>query len=263
MEQHGCHVIARLPAPPTWDPEAAAVGAALAAGQDRERRRIAGKPPASQRILSRRREVRQRQRRRFSNNGIRSLSGNQDNSRAAIGKVLSPPGNEQLQTQQMVQGEQLNLQNEGRIGSPSGYTVEENNYTNPLGSPKKRDNILGGKNPQLTDWGRESSDKFYSLTEESDLGSADCSFSETDESETSETGNKSPSGEHTVHKARQRKSVKSRSGLQEGSETTAPMSGRTLRWDYSGISLADTFTGGNKTPTKDKTDPEAAGRKYW
>ncbi|KAJ1190703.1 hypothetical protein NDU88_000025 [Pleurodeles waltl] len=189
---------------------------------------------------------------------IISLSGNQDNSRAAIGKVLSPPGNEQLQTQQMVQGEQLDLQNEGRIGSPSGYTVEENNYTNPLGSPKKRDNILGGKNPQLTDWGRESSDKFYSLTEESDLGSADCSFSETDESETSETGNKSPSGEHTVRKARQRKSVKSRSGLQEGSETTAPMSGRTLRWDYSGISLADTFTGGNKTPTKDKTDPEAA-----
>ncbi|KAJ1162972.1 hypothetical protein NDU88_003436 [Pleurodeles waltl] len=158
----------------------------------------------------------------------------------------------------MVQGEQLDLQNEGRIGSPSGYTVEENNYTNPLGSPKKRDNILGGKNPQLTDWGRESSDKFYSLTEESDLGSADCSFSETDESETSETGNKSPSGEHTVRKAHQRKSVKSRSGLQEGSETTAPMSGRTLRWDYSGISLADTFTGGNKTPTKDKTDPEAA-----
>ncbi|KAJ1174538.1 hypothetical protein NDU88_006359 [Pleurodeles waltl] len=189
---------------------------------------------------------------------IISLSGNQDNSRAAIGKVLSPPGNEQLQTQQMVQGEQLDLQNEGRIGSPSGYTVEENNYTNPLGSPKKRDNILGGKNPQLTDWGRESSDKFYSLTEESDLGSADCSFSETDESETSETGNKSPSGEHTVRKARQRKSVKSRSGLQEGSKTTVPMSGRTLRWDYSGISLADTFTGGNKTPTKDKTDPEAA-----
>ncbi|KAJ1175625.1 hypothetical protein NDU88_000912 [Pleurodeles waltl] len=299
-EQHGCRVIARLPAPPTWDPEAAAVGAALAAGQDQERRRIAGKPPASQRILSRRRELRQRQRRRFSNNGIRSgvqdapaanatpppknnwpgigstppdssvgnqdqcdksiisLSGNQDNSRAAIGKVLSPPGNEQLQTQQMVQGEQLDLQNEGRIGSPSGYTVEENNYTNPLGSPKKRDNILGGKNPQLTDWGRESSDKFYSLTEESDLGSADCSFSETDESETSETGNKSPSGEHTVRKARQRKSVKSRSGLQEGSETTAPMSGRTLRWDYSGISLADIFTGGNKTPIKEKTDPEAA-----
>ncbi|KAJ1148750.1 hypothetical protein NDU88_001576 [Pleurodeles waltl] len=96
------------------------------------------------------------------------------------------------------------------------------------------------------------------LRKESDLGSADCSFSETDESETSETGNKSPSGEHTVRKARQRKSVKSRSGLQEGSETTAPMSGRTLRWDYSGISLADTFTGGNQSSTKDNTDPGAA-----
>ncbi|KAJ1175081.1 hypothetical protein NDU88_000372 [Pleurodeles waltl] len=105
---------------------------------------------------------------------------------------------------------------------------------------------------------RESSDKFYSLTEESDPGSADCSFSETDESETSETGNKSPSGEHTVRKARQRKSVKSRSGLQEGSETTAPISGRTLRWDYSGISLADTFTGGNQSPIKENTDPGAA-----
>ncbi|KAJ1192636.1 hypothetical protein NDU88_001942 [Pleurodeles waltl] len=98
------------------------------------------------------------------------------------------------------------------------------------------------------------------LKEESDLGSADCSFSETDESETSETGNKSPSGEHTVRKARQRKFVKSRSGLQEGSESMAPMSGRTLRWDYLGIGLADTPTGGNQSPAKDKngSDPGAA-----
>ncbi|KAJ1130182.1 hypothetical protein NDU88_008538 [Pleurodeles waltl] len=185
---------------------------------------------------------------------------NQDISREAIGKVLSLPGNGQLQIQQMEQGEQVDLQSKGRIGSPSGHTAEENDSTNPLGSPKKRDKIMGGKNLQLTDWGRESSDKFYSLTEESDLGSADCSFSETDESETSETGNKSPSGEHTVRKARQRKFVKSRSGLQEGSENVAPMSGRTLRWDYSGIGLADTPTSGNQTPAKDKngSDPGAA-----
>ncbi|KAJ1101114.1 hypothetical protein NDU88_006187 [Pleurodeles waltl] len=102
------------------------------------------------------------------------------------------------------------------------------------------------------DWGKDSSDKFYSLTEESDLGSADGSFSETDESETSETGNKSPSGEHTVRKVRQRKFVKSRSGLQQGLESTASMSGRTLRWDYSGIGLADTPTGGNQSPANDK-----------
>ncbi|KAJ1149987.1 hypothetical protein NDU88_002785 [Pleurodeles waltl] len=137
---------------------------------------------------------------------IESPSENQDISREAIGKVLSLPGNGQLQIQQMEQGEQVDLQ------------------------------------------------------KESDLGSADCSFSETDESETSETGNKSPSGEHTVRKARQRKFVKSRSGLQEGSENMAPMSGRTLRWDYSGIGLADTPTSGNQSPAKDKngSDPGAA-----
>ncbi|KAJ1165467.1 hypothetical protein NDU88_005895 [Pleurodeles waltl] len=86
------------------------------------------------------------------------------------------------------------------------------------------------------------------LKEESDLGSADCSFSETDESETSEEGNKSPSGEFTVRKVRQRKCVKSRSGSQEGSENMASMSSRTLRWDYSGIGLADTPTVGNQGP---------------
>ncbi|KAJ1089287.1 hypothetical protein NDU88_002438 [Pleurodeles waltl] len=189
---------------------------------------------------------------------IESPSENQDISRETVGKVLSLPGNGQLQIQQTDQSEQVDHQNKGKIGSPSGYTAEENDPINPLGSPKKWDKIMGGKNLQLIDWGRDSSDKFYSLTEESDLGSADCSFSETDESETSEMGNKSPSGEHTVRKARQRKFVKSRSGLQEGSESTASMSGRTLRWDYSGIGLADTPTGGNQSPAKDKNGSDNA-----
>ncbi|KAJ1176905.1 hypothetical protein NDU88_002172 [Pleurodeles waltl] len=83
-------------------------------------------------------------------------------------------------------------------GGVQGPTAEEDDSTNLLGSPKKLDKIMVGKNPQLTDWGKDSSDKFYSLTEESDLSSADRSFSETDESETSEAGNKSPSGEFTV-----------------------------------------------------------------
>ncbi|KAJ1170689.1 hypothetical protein NDU88_002562 [Pleurodeles waltl] len=98
------------------------------------------------------------------------------------------------------------------------------------------------------------------VKEESDLGSADCSFSETDESEISETGNKSASGECTVRKARQRKSVKSRSGLQEGSESMASRNGRSLRWDYTGINLADTSTGGNQSSAKDKngSDPGPA-----
>ncbi|KAJ1141710.1 hypothetical protein NDU88_008038 [Pleurodeles waltl] len=176
----------------------------------------------------------------------------QDISRETMEKVPGLPGNGQLQIQQTDQSEQLDYQNKGKTGSSSGPIAEENDLTNPLSSPKKWDKIMGGKNPQLMDWGKDSSEKFYSLTEESDLGSADCSFSGTDESETSEAGNKSPSGELTVRKARQRKFVKSRSGLQEGSENTASMSGRTLRWDYSGIGLAETPTVGNQSPANDK-----------
>ncbi|KAJ1138832.1 hypothetical protein NDU88_005213 [Pleurodeles waltl] len=180
----------------------------------------------------------------------------QDINRETREKVLGLPGNGQLQIQQTDQSKQLDYQNKGKTGSPLGPTAEEDDSTNLSGSPKKWNKIMGGKNPQLTDWGNDSSDKFYSLTEESDLGSADCSFSETDESETSEAGNKSPSGEFTVRKVRQRKFVKSRSGSQEGSENTASMSGRTLRWDYSGIGLADTPTVGKKGPANDKNESD-------
>ncbi|KAJ1219007.1 hypothetical protein NDU88_006578 [Pleurodeles waltl] len=207
-----------------------------------------------------------------SDNPTANMSENQDISREATRKVLSLCENGQLQTQQVEQCEQADLQNKGKPVGLSGYTAEENEPANPPGSPKIRDQIMGeGKNLQLIDWGRESSDKFYSLTEESDPGSADCSFSETDESEISETGNKSASGECTVHKARQRKSVKSRSGLQEGSESMASRNGRSLRWDYTGINLADTSTGGNQSSAKDKngSDPGpaageigATGRNY-
>ncbi|KAJ1215573.1 hypothetical protein NDU88_003181 [Pleurodeles waltl] len=187
---------------------------------------------------------------------IESPSEIQDINRETREKVLGLPGNGQLQIQQTDQSEQLDYQNKGKTGSPLGPTAEEDDSTNLSGSPKKWDKIMEGKNPQLTDWGKDSSDKFYSLTEESDLGSADCSFSETDESEISEAGNKSPSGEFTVRKVRQRKFVKSCSGSQEGSENMASMSGRTLRWDYSGIGLADTPTVGNQGPANDKNESD-------
>ncbi|KAJ1096874.1 hypothetical protein NDU88_002005 [Pleurodeles waltl] len=188
---------------------------------------------------------------------IESPSEIQDSNRETREKALGLPGNGQLQIQQTDQSEQFDYQNKGKIGSPSGPTAEEDDSTICLGSPKKWDKIMGGGgNPQLTDWGKDSSDKFYSLTEESDLGSADCSFSENDASETSEAGNKSPSGEFTVRKVRQRKIVKSRSGLQEGSENTASMSGRTLRWDYSGIGLADTSIVGNQSPVNDENESD-------
>ncbi|KAJ1117787.1 hypothetical protein NDU88_005983 [Pleurodeles waltl] len=176
-----------------------------------------------------------------------------DSNRETSEKVLGLPGNGQPQTQQVDQSEQLDYQSKEETVSTSGPTAEKDDPTNPLGSPKKLDKIMG-KNPQLMDWGKDSSDKFSSLTEESDLSSADRSFSESEESETSEAGNKSPSYELTVRQFRQRKPVKTRPGSQEGFENAASMSGRTLRWDYSGIGLADTPTVGNQGPANDKNE---------
>ncbi|KAJ1092396.1 hypothetical protein NDU88_005506 [Pleurodeles waltl] len=163
----------------------------------------------------------------------------QDINRETREKGHGPPRNGQPQIQQVDQSEQWGYQSKEETISTSGPTVEKDDPTNLLGSPKKWDKSMGGKNSQLTDWVKDSSDKFYSLTEESDLSSADRSFSESDESETSEAGNKSLNCEFTVRQIRQRKSAKPRSGSQEGLENAASMSGRTLRWDYSGIGLAD------------------------
>ncbi|KAJ1101566.1 hypothetical protein NDU88_006633 [Pleurodeles waltl] len=60
----------------------------------------------------------------------------------------------------------------------------------------------------------------------------------------------------TVRQIRQRKSAKLRSDSQECHENAASMSGRTLRWDYSGISLADTRTTGNQAPANDRKESD-------
>ncbi|KAJ1213699.1 hypothetical protein NDU88_001331 [Pleurodeles waltl] len=61
------------------------------------------------------------------------------------------------------------------------------------------------------DWAKESGDKFYSLTEESDLTSGEHSLSESGSSMSSETGNISSSNEPTVRQLRQqRKCTKTR-----------------------------------------------------
>ncbi|KAJ1180560.1 hypothetical protein NDU88_005781 [Pleurodeles waltl] len=92
----------------------------------------------------------------------------------------------------------------------------------------------------------------------SDLSSVDLSFSESEGSETSEAGNKSPSNELTVQQYRQRKLVVTRPGSQGGFENAASMSGRTLKWDYSGIGLADIPTSGSQGPVNEKIDTGAS-----
>ncbi|KAJ1144507.1 hypothetical protein NDU88_010805 [Pleurodeles waltl] len=61
------------------------------------------------------------------------------------------------------------------------------------------------KDLKSSDWAKDSSDKFYSLTEESDLSSSENSLSESGSSETSETGNKSSSNEPTVPQLRRQR----------------------------------------------------------
>ncbi|KAJ1091500.1 hypothetical protein NDU88_004624 [Pleurodeles waltl] len=99
------------------------------------------------------------------------------------------------------------------------------------------------KDLKSADWVKDSSDKFYSLTEEYDLSSGEHSSSESGSSVTSETGNKSSSNELTVRQLRrQRKCTKPRPNLQEGLENMTATGGRSLKWDYSGIRLMDTPT---------------------
>ncbi|KAJ1139151.1 hypothetical protein NDU88_005528 [Pleurodeles waltl] len=98
----------------------------------------------------------------------------------------------------------------------------------------------GGKDPQAVEWGKDNSDKFYSLTEESDLSSGDHSLGGSEDSETSETENKTSSNEPTVRQLRrQRKAVNTRPCAQGPLENVLAWGGRTLKWDYSGIGLTD------------------------
>ncbi|KAJ1090262.1 hypothetical protein NDU88_003397 [Pleurodeles waltl] len=91
--------------------------------------------------------------------------------------------------------------------------------------------------------------------EESDPSSIDYSLSESEDSETSATGNISSSNEPTVRQPRRhRKSAKTRPCSQEGSENSTSMGGRTLKWDYSGIGLADTPTISNQGSTNGKME---------
>ncbi|KAJ1082309.1 hypothetical protein NDU88_002477 [Pleurodeles waltl] len=97
------------------------------------------------------------------------------------------------------------------------------------------------KEMKILDWAKDSGDKFYSLTEESDFSSADeHSPSKSGSSISSERGNASSSNDPTVwQRRRQRKCTKTRSGSQEGTEFSTSSGSKTLKWDYSSISLTD------------------------
>ncbi|KAJ1089033.1 hypothetical protein NDU88_002186 [Pleurodeles waltl] len=120
---------------------------------------------------------------------------------------------------------------------PTRGSADVQNISQSLGEGDK-DNE---KEMKILDWAKDTGDKFYSLTEESDFSSADeHSPSDSGSSISSERGNASSSNEHTVRqRRRQRKCTKTRSGSQEGTEFSASSGSNTLKWDYSSINLTD------------------------
>ncbi|KAJ1172836.1 hypothetical protein NDU88_004678 [Pleurodeles waltl] len=172
--------------------------------------------------------------------GIESVPELEDNHRETREKELGPPTeNKQLQVQQYDRSERLEHQDgEGGVCILRPATEGENSHK-VLASTKKLGKIAG-KDPQFVEWGKDNSDKFYSLTEESDLSSGDHSLGGSEDSETSETEDKSSSNEPTVRQLRRhRKSVKTRPCSQGSPENPTSTGSRSLKWDYSGIGLAD------------------------
>ncbi|KAJ1199348.1 hypothetical protein NDU88_003185, partial [Pleurodeles waltl] len=131
-----------------------------------------------------------------------------------------------------------NVTRVGTTSAPSATSSIEERQNGPP-NPKGWEKITK-KDLKTSDWAKDSSDKFYSLTEESDVSSGEHSFSETGSSETSETGNKSSNNQPTVRQLRRhRKCTKVRPDSQEGFKFSASTGSRTLKWDYSGIRLTD------------------------
>ncbi|KAJ1106614.1 hypothetical protein NDU88_004015 [Pleurodeles waltl] len=179
--------------------------------------------------------------------GTETVLETEDNNRETSEKKSSPSaGNKQFQVQQFDQLDQPTHQSGEGAAGISRPAMEGEDLHKSSASPKKWGKIIG-KDPQFVDWGKDSIDKFYSLTEESDLRSCDHSFGGSDDSETSEAENESSSNEPTVRQLRRQwKSVKSRPCSQEGLENSTSTGGRTLKWDYSGIGLADSSSISNQ-----------------
>ncbi|KAJ1126869.1 hypothetical protein NDU88_005275 [Pleurodeles waltl] len=114
-----------------------------------------------------------------------------------------------------------------------------------------------GKEIKNLDWSKETGDTFYSLTEEPELsGTEGHSLNDSGSSISSEEGNASSNNELTVRQRhRQRKCIKTRSDLQEGTEFTASSGSRTLKWDYSSINLTDIACTTNKPKMSDQQSP--------
>ncbi|KAJ1185346.1 hypothetical protein NDU88_002139 [Pleurodeles waltl] len=192
--------------------------------------------------------------------GSEGLLGTGDSKGATREKELVPPaGSEQPQVQSQPQAQQPEYQTSEETANTSGSALDiEDMHKTPL-SLKKWNKAIE-KDLKSSDWVKDSSDKFYSLTEESDLSSGEHSFSESSSGNTSEAGNKSSSNEPTVRQLRrQRKCTKPRPCSQEYPENLTATGGRTLKWDYSGIRLTDSPTTNDQGPVNNNMEGNIGG----
>ncbi|KAJ1175432.1 hypothetical protein NDU88_000720 [Pleurodeles waltl] len=98
---------------------------------------------------------------------------------------------------------------------------------------------------------------FNQARQESELSSTEGhSLNDSGSSISSEEGNASSNNELTVRQRhRQRKCIKTRSDLQEGTEFSASSGSRTLKWNYSSINLTEVACTMNKPNMSDQQSP--------
>ncbi|KAJ1180223.1 hypothetical protein NDU88_005445 [Pleurodeles waltl] len=172
--------------------------------------------------------------------GMESMPEAEDNQREAKEKKPGPTTEiKQPQAQQYDWSERLEHQ-EGEGGASILRPPTEGENLYKILSNTKNLGKIAGKDLQSVEWGKDNSDKCYSLTEESDLSSGDHSLGGSEDSETSETEDKTSSNEPIVRQLRrQRKAVKTQPCAQGSPENPLSSVSRTLKWDYSGIGLTD------------------------
>ncbi|KAJ1082403.1 hypothetical protein NDU88_002571 [Pleurodeles waltl] len=172
--------------------------------------------------------------------GMESMLEAEDNQRESKEKKPGPTTEiKQPQAQQSDRSERLEHQ-EGEGGASIFRPPTEGENLYKILSNTKNLGKIAGKDLQSVEWGKDNSDKFYSLTEESDLSSGEHSLGGSEDSETSETEDKTSSNEPTVRQLRRQcKAVKTRPCAQGSPENPLSSGSRTLKWDYSGIGLAD------------------------
>ncbi|KAJ1193012.1 hypothetical protein NDU88_002318 [Pleurodeles waltl] len=149
----------------------------------------------------------------------------------------------------------------GDIGdTTTSLSTEALKHVEPSLAVGDKETVKSIKSIKPPEWAKDSGDKFYSLTEESDFTSSERSLSESGSSISSETGSISSSNEPTVRQQQRHcKCATARPGPSEGTELSTHSGSETLKWDYSGIRLTDVSTANGQHMTSNNIEGNIGG----